>query len=161
MKEEAPPLELGPLVPLGLGPEASDLWWTSHHALAEAWIREVLQRGEARLELAMHAARLLLFVPTVRFFNERAHYTWAEVDAYEVLFDHAEYLLGSTDAPETWLSLIGAFAAFLGEHGVIPPAEHARLVGEWSLWSDRLLEVWATGCWYERDGTFRARRHAA
>jgi hypothetical protein len=141
---------------------AGQAWWDEHQVLVEAWIRGEYAAGLDQIDLAEHAASSLIRIPESRAEGHlpgepiREPYCWDEIDAYEILFQQVVHgvLMEGWD-PAEYVRLIGAFAAYLGERGVIPAAEHARLQEEYGLWAGRLLEVWANHGWYHRDGTHR------
>ena len=136
-------------------------WMEEHQDYVDAWLVE--NGGPAAAaghDVRRSAARSLLRIPEARAEGpapgepDREPYAWCEIDAYEILFCHVVHGgRGLYDAAE-YLRLIGSFAAYHGEQGVIGPAEHAALHEEWPLWSKRLLEVWEHGGWYLADGTY-------
>lgn len=151
-------LEIGPLWPTAVDSEAEAQWWRTHQLFAEAWIRDEWDNGFASFDLLTDAARALLYVPVARGRRgtpgerPRPRLSWAEVDAYEILLAHTAFLPGGEDDPVHYVALIGRFVEELGDIGVIPLPEYERLQLEWATWAERLLESWATGCWYTRDG---------
>lgn len=136
-------------------------WMEEHREYVEGWLEQ--QHGPAASfgqDLRGSAARSLLRIPEARAEGrapgdpDREPYLWDEIDAYEILFGHVVHGgCGPDDAAE-FLRLIGSFAAYLGEQGVIGRAEHLALHEEWPVWSRRLLEVWEDGGWYLADGTY-------
>ncbi len=138
----------------------SKRWSEDHQAYVEGWLEQ--HGGPAASlghDIRASAAHSLLRIPEARAEGrapgdpDREPYVWDEIDAYEILFCHVVHGgCGPDDAAE-FLRLIGSFAAYLGEQGVIGRAEHLALQDEWPLWSQRLLEVWEEGGWYLADGT--------
>ena len=159
--QAASELLLSPLGPSCAAPDATS-WWERQRELAAQWTTEAEEAGLADRALASHAAFCLLLVIEHRAIGYlpgepiREPDSWSEIDAYEILFQ----IMGHTGGDPFWefedlLRAIGSFADFLGRHGEIGAAEHALLLEEYPVWMERLLEVWDTGCWYERDGTYR------
>lgn len=113
-------------------------------------------------DIRRSAARMLVRIPEARGEGwapgepDREPYAWDEIDAYEILFCQVVHG-GGHGEPREYLRLIGSFANYLGEVGVIPTAEHAALQAEWALWSKRLVEVWDRDGWYLADGTHLTR----
>jgi len=138
-------------------------WHADHQAFVDAWL-ELLAASEPPedddLMVRDFAASSLLRVPEVRGYihllgePEREPLTWNAIDAYEILFQQIVYGGHPFIEPREYLRLIGSFAAYLGDIGIIPPREHAQLRAEWGVWSERLLQVWEGKGWYERDGTY-------
>lgn len=135
-------------------------WTEEHQEHLEGWLQQ--HGGPAALpghDVRRSAARSLLRIPEARAEGrapgdpDREPYLWDEIDAYEILFCHVVHGGHGLDDPSEFLRLIGSFGAYLGEQGVIGPAEHAALHEEWPVWSLRLLEVWEDGGWYLADGT--------
>jgi len=138
---------------------APKTWEETHQPYAEAWLeREGVPPWSPHGE-HHSAVHILLQVPHWRDMGrllgepEREPDSWAEIDAHEILFTYLVYGGAAGQDARTLVRLIGSFADYLGEAGVIPPFEHAAIQAEWAAWSERLLDVWETGCWYERDGT--------
>lgn len=133
-------------------------WWQTHQPIAEAWIHDELEHGFASFEMVTDAARIVLYTPVARGRRENPHelprprLSWAEIDAYEILMDHALYLPGGESNPVLFLNTMGSFVEDLCLDGIIPEPEGDRLAEEWGLWTERLLETWSTGCLYLRDG---------
>ena len=138
---------------------APKTWEETHQPHVEAWLER-----EGLMPWSPHGAYhcavdTLLQVPHWRGMArlpgepEREPDSWEEIDAHEILFTFLVYGGPAGYDERTLVRLIGSFADYLGEVGVIPPAEHAAIQAEWSAWSEHLLDVWETGCWYERDGT--------
>ena len=142
-------------------------WMEEHQDHVEGWLE---QQGAPAVSFGSDARRSathsLLRIPEARAEGrapgepDREPYLWDEIDAYEILFCHVVHG-GSCGPgePAEFLRLIGSFAAYLGEQGVIGPSEHAALHEEWPLWSQRLLEVWEDGGWYLADGTYSSPEH--
>lgn len=136
-------------------------WAEDHQGYVEGWLE---QHGGPSASLGhdirRSAARSLLRIPEARADGrapgdpDREPYLWDEIDAYEILFCHVVHGGCGLDDAAEFLRLIGSFAAYLGEQGVIGRAEHLALHREWSTWSERLLEVWEDGGWYLADGTY-------
>jgi len=146
-----------PLGPCSVTPQSIS-WWERQRVLAAQWMREVEAAGEFDHPLASHAASCLLLVVEFRGMpaeSTRDPDSWEGIDAYEILFEN----VGLGGRNRVWeiedvLRAVGSFAGFLGRHGEIPVADHARLQVDYPLWMDRLVEVIDTGAWYERDGTY-------
>ena len=138
-------------------------WERAHLPLVEAWLeREGGVSFGPEEDIRRSAAHSLLMVPQMRAWgrlpNEpvREAFTWDEIDAYEILFGFLVHGgTGGFDAGEL-LRWIGSFAAYLGEQGVIPAAEHAVLQRDWDVWSERFLDMWELGGWYRPDGTYQS-----
>lgn len=140
-------------------------WHCEHRELVDAWVEQVGGPTPWDLGYDAHrsAARELLRIPEARAEGtvpgepQREPFVWDELDAYEVLFCHVVHG-GPMGMAEPWeyLQLMGSFAAFLGEQGVIGLDEHAALRRDWPVWSQRLVEVWEEGGWYFADGTHRS-----
>ncbi len=136
-------------------------WMEDHQEHVEGWLQQ--HGGPAAFpghDIRGFAARSLLRSPEARAEGpapgepDREPYLWDEIDAYEILFCHVVHGGHGLDDAAEFLRLMGSFAAYLGEQGVIGPAEHAALHQEWPVWSQRLLEVWEDGGWYLADGTY-------
>lgn len=136
-------------------------WVEEHRDYVEAWLEQ--QGGPAVMpghDARRSATHSLLRIPEARAEGrapgepDREPYLWDEIDAYEILFCHVVHGGYGPDDPAEFLRLIGSFAAYLGEQGVIGPAEHVALHEQWPVWSQRLLEVWEDGGWYLADGTY-------
>ncbi|MBV1858187.1 MAG: hypothetical protein KUG77_07230 [Nannocystaceae bacterium] len=143
----------------------AERWHAQHQELVDAWVEQMggPTPWEPGFDLHRFAARALVGVPEARAVGwapgepERESYVWDEIDAYEVLFIHVVHggHPGDVDSSQ-YLKLLGSFATFLGEQGVIGRDEHVALQRDWAVWSQRLLEVWEHGGWYFADGIYRA-----
>ena len=133
-------------------------WWHTHQPIAEAWIHDELEHGHADFQMITDAARIVLYTPVARGRREnpneppRPRLSWAEIDACEILMEHALYLPGGESDPLLFIDTMGSFVEDLCLDGIIPQPEGDRLADEWALWSERLLESWTTGCVYTREG---------
>lgn len=133
-------------------------WWHTHQPIAEAWIHDELEHGHASFQMVTDAARIVLYTPVARGRREnpdepvRPRLSWAEIDACEILMEHALYLPGGESDPLLFVDTMGSFVEDLCLDGIIPEPEGNRLAEEWALWSERLLESWTTGCIYTRQG---------
>jgi len=137
----------------------SQNWTAQHQAEITAWLETQDIADAIEHDTARFAAAALVSVPEMRGVGRvlgepvREALCWDEIDAYEILFQfvvHGGPMDGWSEA--AYLRFMGSFASFLGERGIIPAHEHAKLECEFPIWADRLLEVWHQGGWYERSG---------
>jgi|GEM_PF-2520635 len=135
-----------------------EAWWRGHQSVAVAWIHDEWENGFAPLQMLTDAARVLLYVPVARGRRgnpdefPRPRFSWAEVDAFEILMEHVVFLPGGEANPVLYLNTLGSFVDDLCLGGHIPAREAEALEREWGLWAERLLETWSTGCLYTREG---------
>ncbi len=134
-------------------------WEEEHQAYVEAWLEQQCGNGsEPGYDVGRFAAGCLLRIPEARGegqapgIRDREPFAWDAIDAYEILFCHTVHAGFGVFEAEDVLPLMGAFARYLGEQGVIGVVEHTGLQAEWDVWSARLLEVLHDGGWYREDG---------
>ncbi|MEM6292334.1 MAG: hypothetical protein AAGA54_13755 [Myxococcota bacterium] len=147
-------------------------WCAEHQPIIDAWL---LTQGIDPMNhdhVRSHAALMVVSVPTFRAESEasqlaaREPFSWAEVDAFEVLIGNAA--LGGCGLldPADYVAAMGDFAEHLGALGIIPPAEATALTKDWPIWAARLLDLWEVGGRWLADGTYvdeaelERRRHA-
>ena len=147
----------------GVGPShhysrESRAWWGAHEPAVFEWLAEEIEAGLEDPEQAKFAATSLLAVPTDR--RPRADprvepppYSWAEVDAYEILFEHV--LLAGLPAYFDFAFVLPAmrrFAAFLRRRGLIPSELGIALDCDLEEWIPRALTAAKGDVWWTREG---------
>ena len=135
-------------------------WCAEHQPVMDAWLLrqgiDPMDHGHVRC----HAAAMVISVPTFRAESEasvlaqREPFSWADVDAFEVLIGNAA--LGGCGLldPADYVAAMGDFAEHLGALGIIPAFEAATLTKDWPVWSARLLDLWEQGGRWLADGTY-------
>ena len=145
--------------------EIGEQWWRTFQPVVGAWLAEELAGGCDDLSMAKFAAESLLRVPEARAWDgrdTRPEYDWAEIDAYEVLFENVVH--GGTEPlweDDKLLARLRSFAAYLTREGFIEPVVGASLDRGLEVWIPRLLAHYDDPrLWWGRDGTPRGGQRA-